>query len=434
MNCYRYLVSIIMSMNITTNVFAQVTGELDFEQAYGFDPQKFNKSEGILKLEFEGYVDDLSYTIIPKIYVDLADDLRIDKPNFDNYSQLNRPFHEDQHSAIELSEAYVDFNAFNGIWRIGKQQVVWGQADGLKVLDLVNPQNFREFNLDDFDDSRIPTWIINGDFSINDFSTLQVLIIPDTTFNKLADDGTTYQITSQKLRPQRTELPPNSGLTVTQQDIDRPAGEIELGLRWRAFYSGWDLTLNYLDHYHDNPVVFRRLLNNEVLISPSYQKNDLFGLTASNAFGDAVVRLELGYNTTSYHITDNLQNGGIAESPELNSVVGLDYQGFTDWLISYQWFISVLTDYQDDILRNETRFQHTLLLRKNALNETLTLELFTLYNDEDQDGQIRVEVAYQWTDEITLSAGVDTFFGKEEGVFGQFKETDRIVFGFKYGF
>jgi hypothetical protein len=28
---------------------------------------------------------------------------------------------------------------------IGKQQVVWSKADGLKVLGVVNPQSFREF-------------------------------------------------------------------------------------------------------------------------------------------------------------------------------------------------------------------------------------------------------------------------------------------------
>ncbi len=32
----------------------------------------------------------------------------------------------------------------------GKQQVVWDKADVLKVLDVVNPQSFRELILEDF--------------------------------------------------------------------------------------------------------------------------------------------------------------------------------------------------------------------------------------------------------------------------------------------
>ena len=32
----------------------------------------------------------------------------------------------------------------------GKQQVVWGKADVLKVLDVVNPPSFRELILEDF--------------------------------------------------------------------------------------------------------------------------------------------------------------------------------------------------------------------------------------------------------------------------------------------
>jgi len=44
--------------------------------------------------------------------------------------------------------------------RLGKQQIVWGETDGLKLLDVMNPQNFREFILDEFEDSRLPLWSV----------------------------------------------------------------------------------------------------------------------------------------------------------------------------------------------------------------------------------------------------------------------------------
>ncbi len=62
----------------------------------------------------------------------------------------------------ELRELHLDWRVRLGRarldLRLGKQQVVWGQSFGLRVLDIVNPQDFREFILDDFDESRIPLW------------------------------------------------------------------------------------------------------------------------------------------------------------------------------------------------------------------------------------------------------------------------------------
>ena len=89
-------------------------------------------------------------------------------------------------SAIgELREFYTDFFIGNTSLRIGKQQVVWGQTDGLKVLDVINPQSFQEFILDDFESSRIPLWTLNADISLTDNTSLQFLWIPDFTYHDL---------------------------------------------------------------------------------------------------------------------------------------------------------------------------------------------------------------------------------------------------------
>ena len=67
----------------------------------------------------------------------------------------SRPYRIGDAGTAEIRDAYLEFGLDNGLLRIGKQQIVWGRLDGIKVLDTVNPQDFREFILDDFDDSRI---------------------------------------------------------------------------------------------------------------------------------------------------------------------------------------------------------------------------------------------------------------------------------------
>lgn len=79
-----------------------------------------------------------------------------------------------------LRELYVDTKEGKMSWRIGKQQVVWGKADGVKFLDIINPTDFRHWGQDSMSDSRIPLWMITGEYAIGDTDSLQVVYVPQT--------------------------------------------------------------------------------------------------------------------------------------------------------------------------------------------------------------------------------------------------------------
>ncbi|NNJ90361.1 MAG: RNA polymerase-associated protein rapA [Gammaproteobacteria bacterium] len=73
-------------------------------------------------------------------------------------------------------ELYVDTEAAGWSWRLGKQQVVWGTADGIKLLDIINPTDFREVNQNVMEDSRIPIWMINAERELGDNGNFQVVV------------------------------------------------------------------------------------------------------------------------------------------------------------------------------------------------------------------------------------------------------------------
>lgn len=79
-----------------------------------------------------------------------------------------------------LRELYVDTKEGRMSWRVGKQQVVWGKADGVKFLDIINPTDFRHWGQDSMADSRIPLWMITGEYAIGDTDSLQVVYVPQT--------------------------------------------------------------------------------------------------------------------------------------------------------------------------------------------------------------------------------------------------------------
>jgi hypothetical protein len=77
-----------------------------------------------------------------------------------------------------LRELYVD-TKYEGInFRLGKQQVVWGKADGVKFLDIINPTDFRHWGQDSMSDSRIPIWMVTGEYAIGDTDSVQVVYVP----------------------------------------------------------------------------------------------------------------------------------------------------------------------------------------------------------------------------------------------------------------
>lgn len=92
-----------------------------------------------------------------------AEDGRLD--GHENYSQYDY-----------LREFYFDTTLGDIDFRLGKQQVVWGTADGIKLLDIINPTDFREFNQNTTEDARIPVWMINGEKYFDDGSSFQGIL------------------------------------------------------------------------------------------------------------------------------------------------------------------------------------------------------------------------------------------------------------------
>ena len=87
-----------------------------------------------------------------------------------------------------LREAYVDAEVNDWSIRAGKQQVVWGTADGMKLLDVINPTDYTEMAQNQMEDSRIPVWMLNAETDTTDGGSLQ-FIVSEGKSNKIAGLG-----------------------------------------------------------------------------------------------------------------------------------------------------------------------------------------------------------------------------------------------------
>jgi len=87
-----------------------------------------------------------------------------------------------------LREAYVDVETNGYSIRAGKQQVVWGTADGMKLLDAINPTDYSEMAQNQMEDSRIPVWMLNAETDLETGESLQ-FILAESKSHKIAGIG-----------------------------------------------------------------------------------------------------------------------------------------------------------------------------------------------------------------------------------------------------
>lgn len=415
---------------------AEVSALVELESALGTRYGRFQKSELLISPELELKLGpDSVLTVTGRFRTDIEDRLEPGARTQYKRSDFNRRETFGDRTDFELRELVLETTLGDTYLTLGKQQLVWGQADGLKVLDVVNPQDFREFILDGFDDSRIPLWAVNVEIPIRDV-VLQLIWIPDPTYHEIPWLEGTYAFISPALIP---EAPP--GVTVNIESPDSPddmVADSDIGLRLSTFWKGWDLTLNYFYHYHDEPVLYQQLSLvapvPTVTIKPRYRRSHLIGGTFSNAFGDLTLRGEVGLALERHLSTTNVSDAdGVVKTDELAGVLGLDWFGYSETLISLQIFQNWVTRHGDDVIRKEFDINVTLLIQRDFLNKRWQTEFFWLHNANDGDGLIRPKLSHDFQTSLKVWIGADIFYGDRDGLFGQYQRNDRIVVGCEWG-
>lgn len=385
----------------------EIFGRIKLEAAYETRVDKTQKNEQSIDVEIKSYIGENV-----------------------SLKALLRGMHETRLEADILSEGearelYADLSGEQYKLRLGRQQVVWGKTDGLRLLDLVNPQDLREFILDDFIDSRLPLWMARGDIYVGD-DTLQLLLIPDYRPNDIAGPGDRFEPAYLKfIRDQIRK----GALTYTEEE--EPGGtlkDLEYGFRYNGFAGGWDYSLNYFNSWYDNPIYFIDTAKGELI--RRYRRYAMAGGSFSNAFGSFVLRGEFAYNGGKYFSTDS---GDLLRKDELKGALGLDYT-VGDWLISGQVFESYIDDYEEEIAFDELTTNVSFLLNVKFLNETLDVKLINIYGINNSDAMKRLNFTYAVTDAWKVMAGGAVFSGPADSFMGQFDDADRAEMEITYSY
>jgi hypothetical protein len=343
----------------------------------------------------------------------------------------------------ELQELYVDWRGRAGParldLRLGKQQVVWGQSFGLRVLDMVNPQDFREFILDDFVDARTATWGVRGDALIGD-TAIQALLFPDFEPDVLADPESEFAF-DPELRGLLPGLVGGGAAAVALGPQDDPSdadpSNWGYGFRVGRSVGSVDLALYYWDRIDTRGVFGRSLVPTRDasgrpvalnVLQREFLRVRTVGFSFATTFGDFGLWGEGGAGFGRGFVTnDPLDRDGFVRRPDLEYALGLDWTGWEPLFANLQFIQFVIFDHDRAIDLNAHREFLSLLLRFDLLGETLFPQLFVLYGLQDSESMLRPSLEWRATDRLAVTFGADFFTGPREGFLGQFAARRQCV-------
>ncbi len=387
-------------------------------------PHQFSKVQNWLEADIDIELADwATLTTIGRVLMDPANHLEDNIHDFDA-GPIDRWTSGDFFQA-ELRELYLEVVYKDFDFRFGRQQVVWGESLGLRILDVINPQDFREFILDDFIDARIPLWGTRLDYTFEDWVFEGVWFL-DFEENRVADPGSEWQFRNVVLPALAIQPPfppfPSVRVAKTKEPRDGRLSDSEVGFRVTRFLRNMDLSLNYFYAWSDFPVAFRRTLGgNQFLIEPRHTRFHLLGGTFNYAFDVFVIRGEGGVTLGQHFVsTDPNEPDGIRQREYLSYVLGLDWTVNDNLMANFQFFQNVIFNKSKDIPDKAINNIVSVFLRADFINETLFPQLIALYGINLGELLIRPQIEYQINDFLSVTFGLDFLIGPRSGFFGQY--------------
>jgi len=333
--------------------------------------------------------------------------------------------------ALEVREAYIDLILPDLDIRIGKQAVVWGEADGAFITDIVSPQNMRSFILADFKEIRMGIPAVKADYYTGPF-TIEGVWIPAFV--------PTVQPTPDSLwalQPDMSWIP--SGMTVTKTDpaeITSTLKNSEIFTKVSYFGSHINAELMAGSAWDDYPVfAIDRSAAPNITITPTFERYTILGGSLSAPIGSAVLRSEAAaYIDRSFNTSNPDVPRGIEQHNQLQALAGADWSLFGARM-SAQYIVQYIDGYDSYMLNSEEFTQTaTFLVQDTFFSDTLTARFFGYFGLAPFDALLRPSLTWSIEDGVSITAGAEIFLGDDAGKFGQFTENSLGCISLKWYF
>lgn len=309
-------------------------------------------------------------------------------------------------TTIELREAFLKYTGDHINLNVGRQIIIWGVSDGLRVTDIISPFDYSEFLARDYDDIRMPVNAIKIDY-VKPLYSFELVYLPIPEFFILPfEPQNPWSFTQQ-----------NGSQEVLLLD-HKPAFKLnngEIGGRFNCYLRGIDFSFMMLHTWNKMPqIIYDNSDKDRLLINSFYDRMDMMGLTVSLPIGKFVVRTDGAIYFNELQMNQN--TGLLYNCNSYQTLLGVDAYLENDWMISMQIYNRNLdVDDQVGVVNNSTFL--TANISKQLFRSTTKVCSFAYIDLTNNALFNRASVDYSLSDQIHLCLGYDWFSGKK-GMFG----------------
>jgi hypothetical protein len=300
-------------------------------------------------------------------------------------------------------------------FKVGRQIVVWGKSDSIRITDVLNPLDNRTPGLVDIKNLRLGRTMSKLDYYVDEYN-FSAIALHENRFTKNPVQYSDFKSTPDKATNTPDDNLDNSGVA----------------LSLTGAFEGYDMGLYFADTYVDKAYLKGDILqydNKSKMVGAAYnQVIDSFLLKAEAAHFDQI-KYNIDANTT-------------AESARTDALLGLEYNGIADGSIGYEIALRKIHDYVGSInsalngYKREKEYQQVVRFNQSYLNQTFDLNvvLSAVGSSAQDGGSARVTLDYAVDDQTSVSGGMIEYIGGDNPMIDSYQENDRLFVKFGHSF
>ncbi|MCP4106631.1 MAG: ligand-binding protein SH3 [Desulfobacteraceae bacterium] len=325
---------------------------------------------------------------------------------------------DDSESEAEFREVFLRGSLTSDLdIKVGRQILPWGVSESIRIVDVLNPMDRREFGMTDIEDIRLPVTMTRLDYYAGAWEITGVAV---------------HEIRFNKEPPYGSDFYPG-GAPFPSEEPGTSLENTELALGATGRFSGWDMSFHAARFFDDNAHMESNGLGRAIL---RHSRVFMFGSTILIARGNWLFKTEGAY----FHGFEffNIPN---EKKSRFDLLAGIEYSGFTETTVTLEAVSRHLSDYNDRMGKahdyaEDNDFMSALRIASDFKNNTLHLILLAAFQGPTgQDGSLqRVSLEYDWKDNLSLTMGGILYHIGDDIFFEKTKDNDRVFFDMKYSF
>jgi len=348
---------------------------------------------------------------------------------------------------IYLREAYINqdiyfnriFNSLN--FKLGKIIYTWGNADELKPVDILNPQDLSFLLFKPIQERKYGVFSADLTLYFTENLFIELIAIPEFVPSEI--DSKVFilkdiaDIQNNPLYTLNPEVTPDDNLHSANYAS-------RLGLMLFDI----DMHFDYYKGYDHLPVMETQILNpllGTLSFTPVYKQIEMFGFDFQRAlFSGISIRGEMAYFTKGKYFAlktdeknplnspffiDLMKGGnGLVQKKYIEYTAGFDVTRLfiKDLYFNCQLNSNIILEYSDDLSQDEIINSIVSTLEYSFARQKAKVKLREFYNINDKAYATGFESSYKISGSYELNTGCWILEGDEDTYYGQFKDKDMI--------